>query len=613
VCGIAGCVGHEGAPNFVFSALETMESRGYDSAGLAYPSEARIEIIRAMGDLDNLVELVNENPPITDTAIGHIRWATHGRKVLYNAHPHNDEESTVAVVCNGIIENHRELRESLSRDGHEFKSETDTEVIPHLIESYLQEGYEPEDAFEASLSMLRGNYAVLATMSHTPKQLYAAKIGAPLVLGATKSKGYFVASEANALVEKTENIVILDDYELAIVKTDTYESANFMEKRSTTRPPQKIAEIFEEEHKKAELGSYPHYMLKEIHDSAETVQSALAGRVLAEEGIIKLGGLESVQERLEEINRIIIVSCGTSYFAGLIGEKLIEEIAEIPVEVQLASEFGTSPEPISKDTAVLAISQSGETADTLSAMKSAKDRNLLSLGIVNAPGSSIARLTDAGVYCRAGEERSVASTKAFTSQVTLLAEYAMALAKRTNPKIRPLMKELTALPENIKNFLVDTSDIKLIADKYANFDKFLFIGRGYSYPNAKEGALKLKEITYIFAEGVSAGELKHGTIALINEDCPTLAIATNGSEYERTLSNIEEIKARGGPVIAVATEGNETIAEIVDDVIYVPECMEQVQPIMTGIALQLFAYYTAVKLGREIDKPRNLAKSVTVQ
>lgn len=612
MCGIAGCVGHEGGPDFVLEGLSTLEYRGYDSAGIGYPAGERIEVVRAVGKLANLVAALGDTVPDSDTAIGHTRWATHGRKIVANAHPHTNEDSTIAVVVNGIFENYVELKESLVKNGHLFRSETDTEIVPHLIESYLEDGYEPEAAFEASLAQLDGNFAVLAMMAHSPGKLYAANIGAPLALGITENDGRFIASDPLAFSERTSKVVILEDNDLAIVTQDDYHVGNYKEKVRTTPLPQDLADLYEEEHAKAELGGFPHYMLKEIHDSAETVHSAIRGRILADEGIVKLGGLESVQERLRNIDRIIIVSCGTSYFAGLIGEALIEEVAEIPVEVQLASEFCAKKEPIDKNTAVLAISQSGETADTVSALRKAKFLNLLTLGVVNAPGSTISRLTDAGVYCRAGEERSVASTKAFTSQVIVLSEIALALAKHSNELSRPLMHELTELPDTINRFLKDTSQIKDIAERYAASKNFLFIGRGYNFPNAMEGALKLKEISYIHAEGISSGEMKHGTIALIDKDFPTMAIATDGSELEKVMSNIEEIKARGGPVIAVASEGNAAIKNIVDDVIYVPNTMEQVQPILNGIALQLFAYYVAAKKGADIDQPRNLAKSVTV-
>jgi glucosamine--fructose-6-phosphate aminotransferase (isomerizing) len=612
MCGIAGCVGHEGAPEFVLGALANLEYRGYDSAGIGYPESDHIEIVRAVGKLANLVAELGDSVPDTDTAIGHTRWATHGRKVVANAHPHTNEDSTIAVVVNGIFENYVELKESLLKNGHIFRSETDTEIVPHLIESYLDDGYEPEAAFEASLAQLDGNFAVLAMMAQSPGKLYAANVGAPLAIGVAETDGRFVASDPLAFSERTNKVVILEDNDLAIVTRNDYHVGNYKEKVRTTPLPQDLADLYEEEHAKAELGNFPHYMLKEIHDSAETVHLAIRGRILADEGIVKLGGLESVQERLRNINRVIIVSCGTSYFAGLIGESLIEEVAELPVEVQLASEFSAKNEPIDKNTAILAISQSGETADTVAALKKAKELNLLTLGIVNAPGSTISRLTDAGVYCRAGEERSVASTKAFTSQVTILSEVALALAKQSNDLSRPLMRELTELPATINQFLEDTSQIKHIAEKYADSKNFLFIGRGYNYPNAMEGALKLKEVSYIHAEGISSGEMKHGTIALIDENFPTVAVATDTPDLEKIISNIQEIKARSGPIIAIASEGNSAIADIVDDVIYVPKTMEQVQPILNGIALQLFAYYVAAKKGVDIDQPRNLAKSVTV-
>lgn len=611
MCGIAGCIGHEHAPEFVLGALESLEYRGYDSAGIGIEREETldIEVVKALGSARNLRPQLDElDVANTDTAIGHTRWATHGRVTIQNTHPHTNESGSIAVVCNGTIENHRELRDELASDGYTFSSQTDTEVIPHLFDSYLRQDVEPDEAFTRTLNRLVGAYAVLAITTEAPEALYAARVSSPLVLG-VNSHEHFAASDASVLIDQTKKAIFLDDYEMAKLTKDGFEITNTQNARMTTRKPEDIQDVYE----KSTLGDFPHYMIKEIHDSAETVSSAIRGRIRPEENIVKLGGLENVKEQLRETERMVIVACGTSYYAGLIGEALIEEIAEMPVEVQTASEFKYRDEPFDKNTAVLAISQSGETADTIAALQKAEDYGLLTLGIVNSPASTIARMTDAGIYCHAGAEVSVASTKAFTSQVTVLTELALSLAKHGNKLRSPIMKELNALPDKINTMLEDTSAIEEAAKKYANYKNFLYIGRGYSYPNAMEGALKLKEVSYIHAEGYGAGEMKHGPLAMIDEDFPTLAIATNSPQLEKTISNIEEIRARNGLVLAIATDGNSSVEQVADDVIYVPESLEQTQPILTGIALQLFSYYVAVEKGLNVDRPRNLAKSVTVE
>jgi glutamine---fructose-6-phosphate transaminase (isomerizing) len=608
MCGIVGCVGHENAPEFVTERLKNLEYRGYDSAGLAYPSTESLQVLKSLGRISNLETLVQDGAHDSTTAIGHTRWATHGEVSVDNAHPHTNSDRSIAVVHNGTIDNADDIKTALEHEGYVFSSETDTEVIPHLLDYYSREGQEPDSAFESTIKRLEGAYAILAIFNNLPNTIYAARLGSPLVLG-TANGEQFAASDHKIFKKHPEKFVFLDDYEIAELSTDDYALHHIKRGVDTTRPPERLDTIIEE----VELGDYPHYMIKEIHDSPRTVKAALSGRVLPEENIVKLGGLESVREKLRETDRILIVACGTSFHAGLVGERLIEEIAGIPVEVQLASEFQYSSEPLDRRTAVIAISQSGETADTIGALNKAGELGLLKLGIVNSPGSTVDRETEAGVHLRAGEELSVASTKAFTSQVTVLAEIAIALSRRGNELHNPLMKELVVLPEKIENILRDTSSIEAAAKKYASYKNFLYVGRGYEYPSALEGALKLKEISYIHAEGCGAGEMKHGTLALIDEDFPTMAIATDGKLYGKTLNNIEEIKARKGPVIALATEGNLDIQEKADDVLFVPKTFEQLQPILNGIALQLFAYYVAVEKGLNVDRPRNLAKSVTVE
>lgn len=611
MCGIAGCVGHKNAPEFVLNSLEALEYRGYDSSGLSAIDGDTIETFKSLGGVANLQEKIAERSKNTEsikTAIGHTRWATHGSVILENTHPHTNSDQSIAIVHNGTIENYAFLKDKLKSEGYSFKSQTDTEVIPHLIDYYRKEGYDNKEAFKETLDNLVGAYAVLACFADQPQTLYAARLGSPLVLGVNGSE-HFAASDPSVLVDHTKKAIFLEDFEVATLSNDGYEIESIQDKRFTTREPEELDDVFE----KAELGNFDHYMIKEIYDSPETVRAAISGRVLADKNVVKLGGLEEKREQLNNLDRLLIVACGTSYHAGLVGERLIEEIAGIPVEVELASEFKYRNEPFEKNTAILAISQSGETADTIGALEKAGEFGMLKLGVINSPGSTIDRITDAGVHCRAGKEISVASTKAFTSQVTILSEIALAIGKNSSPKSQQIMKELASLPAKIEKFLKDTSDIEAVAEKYADFKNFLYVGRGYDYASALEGALKLKEISYIHAEGCGAGEMKHGTLALIDEDFPTFAIATYCPLYEKTISNIEEIKSRGGPVLALATEGNQAIKDLVDDVIYVPKSLEQTQPILNGIAMQLFAYYVAVQKDLNVDRPRNLAKSVTVE
>ncbi len=610
MCGIVGCVGHEHAPKFVASGLEALEYRGYDSMGIAVVNAdtQELDVFKSLGGVSALnAGLESIDYPVT-TAIGHTRWATHGKPSTANAHPHINGDGTIAIVHNGVIENHAWLRRELEDNGYEFRSQTDTEVIPHLLDMYVREGKEPEEAFALTIGRLTGAYAVLAVLKDQPDTLYAAKLGSPLVLGVNGGE-HFASSDPSVWIANTKKAIRMEDNDIATLSTDGYHLLTPAGK--VTRVPEILSDDFQQ----AELGTFPHWMLKEIHDQPEAIRAATSGRIFAEENLVKLGGLDSpeIREKLRQTERLIITACGTSYHAGLIGERLIEEIAGIPVEVQLASEFQYKKEPISHDTAVLAISQSGETADTIAAINKANNLGLLTLGINNTPGSTIDNVTRAGIHCRAGKEVSVASTKAFTSQVIALAEIALHLGRHSNAEQHPLMQELSTLPSKVEAILQDTSQIQVAAQKYAKHRSFLFVGRGYEYPSALEGALKLKEISYIHAEGQSAGEMKHGTLALIDEDFPTFAIATNSQTYEKTISNIQEIKSRSGPVLALASEGNVDITSIVDDVLYVPSTIEQLQPVLNAVVMQLFAYHVAVARGYNVDRPRNLAKSVTVE
>jgi glucosamine--fructose-6-phosphate aminotransferase (isomerizing) len=606
MCGIVGYLGKKSALGPVISGLKALEYRGYDSAGVAYLDGKQCAVIKQVGRVE---ELEKELPKTkTGLAIGHTRWATHGAPTITNAHPHYNQDKTICVVHNGIIENFAAIKKELEELGYEFRSETDTEVIPNLIDYYLRKTKSFEKAFEKTLLDLQGAYAIVAIHAKDPERLYAARLSSPLILGTGKDE-YILASDPTAVMEHTKNVVYIDDYEMLVVDKTKYHIKNIKRSKTIKRLAEKLDFDFEQ----AQLGDYPNFMLKEIFEAPQTIRSATLGRIKPESSTIKLGGLESVVQQLDFIDRIVIVACGTSYYAGLVGEYLIEELAGVPVEVQLASEFKYRHEPLNRSTAILAISQSGETADTLAALKKFEGYGILRLGIVNAVGSSIARMTDAGVYCHAGPEQAVASTKAFIAQVTVLLLMALHMADNRTPYFRALLKELDDLPKKAEAVLAQADKIKKLAEKYSSHRDFLYIGRGYAYPCALEGALKLKEISYIHAEGYAAGEMKHGPLAMIDRQFATFAIATNGELLDKTYSNIEEIKARGGPVVALATEGNKHIKKLVNDVIYIPDTAEQTQPILVAIVLQLFSYYAAMKLGKNVDRPRNLAKSVTVE
>lgn len=608
MCGIVGYIGGQNALGPVLDGLKSLEYRGYDSAGLAFLNNGHGVVLKQAGRVETLVKLASSQKTQPDLAIGHTRWATHGAPTTLNAHPHYNRDKSIMVVHNGIIENFQEIKTRLEKLGYKFISQTDTEVIPHLIDYNLKRTKSFAEAFEKTLQELQGAYTIAAITAHEPDTLFAARLSGPLVLGIGKNE-YILASDPSAIMEHTKEVVYLDDFEMVIVKKDGYTIKNIKHRAAVNRKTETLEYDLEQAH----LGDYPNFMLKEIYEAPQTIRSATLGRIRLETSTVKLGGFVNVAQQLKSIDRLIIVACGTSYYAGLIGEYLIEELANIPVEVQLASEFKYRVQPFPPSTAVLAISQSGETADTIAALKKVEDLGMLRLGVVNATGSSIARLTDAGVYCHAGPEQAVASTKAFIAQVTVLTLIALQLSKAKTKLFKPLLEELDNLPKKAEAVLASAEAIRKIAEKYADRRDFLYIGRRYSYPCALEGALKLKELSYIHAEGYAAGEMKHGPLAMVDPSFATLAIATDGEMLEKTSSNIEEIKARGGPVIAIASEGNETIKNLADDVIYIPPTLEQTQPILVAIVLQLFAYYICLKLGNNVDRPRNLAKSVTVE
>lgn len=608
MCGIVGYIGKNSGTNIVLQGLEALEYRGYDSAGIALVNDEGSQVFKQVGRVSGLVSEVTKQNPQAGLVIGHTRWATHGTPTMLNAHPQTNNTQDIFVVHNGIIENFAELRARLQQVGYTFVSETDTEVIPNLIDYYAKQLPSMEEAFTAALRDVRGAYSIAAISTKDPDTIYAARLSSPLVIGEGKDE-YILASDPSAIMEHTKKVIYLEDYDIAVIRKNKV-SVHNLQNHKHTEPK---AELLDYDGEEAQLGDFPHFMLKEIFEAPATIRSATLGRALPERNLVKLGGLESVLGQLKYIDRIVIVACGTSYYAGLVGEYLIEELAGIPVEVQLASEFKYREEPFSRGTMLVAISQSGETADTIAALKKVKDFGVLRIGIVNAVGSTIARMTDAGVYCHAGPEKAVASSKAFIAQVTVLAQIALHLNNGATPRFKPLLKELTELPSKAQQVLENAEQIKEIAEKYTKYRDFLFIGRHYAYPMALEGALKLKEISYLHAEGYAAGEMKHGPLAMIDENFPTFAFATDSPLLEKTYSNIEEIRARKGPVVATATIGNNDIKRLSDDVIYLPETAPELQCILQAIAVQLFAYYIAVARGHDIDRPRNLAKSVTVE
>lgn len=608
MCGIVGYIGKRPATPIVLGGLQALEYRGYDSAGIAVIDESKPRLIKQAGRVEGLAKTVTKEDLAAGLAIGHTRWATHGIPSTQNAHPHSNANGSIYVVHNGIIENYSELKVKLQSKGYVFISDTDTEVIPHLIDYYFKASDNFEIAFKNALSDLRGAYAIAAVTTHDPDKLYAARLSSPLVIGVGKTE-FILASDPTALMEHTKKVIYLDDYDVAVINQKKVAVHNLKKGKSADRP----TELLDFDNIQAQLGDYPNFMLKEINEAPATIRSATLGRANSSKNLVKLGGLESVLAQLEYIDRIVIVACGTSYYAGLVGEYLIEELAGIPVEVQLASEFKYRDEPFSRSTALLAISQSGETADTIAALKKVEDYGVLRLGIVNAVGSTIARMTDAGVYCHAGPEQAVASTKAFVAQVTVLIQIALHLCKTPHKQQKAILKELEDLPKKVQEVLDQADAIKAVALKYAKYRDFLFIGRVYNYPAALEGALKLKEISYIHAEAYASGEMKHGPLAMIDKDFPTLAIATDSPLLNKTYSNIEEIRARKGPVVAIATKGNKKIKKITDDVIYIPSSLKQTDILLSTVVTQLFSYYIAMERGYNVDRPRNLAKSVTVE
>ena len=603
MCGIVGYIGQKNALPILMEGLRREIYRGYDSTGIViYDNNNDLVCVKAVGKLESLESKLDNYQLEGSLGLGHCRWATTGTVTEANAHPHWDCQKNIFLVHNGIIENYKELREKLIQEGHKFSSETDTEVLSHLIEKYFESSL--EEAVRKALREVRGTYGLAVISKKDPQKIVAARLSSPMILGINGNE-FLVASDPSAILTHTRQIINLDDNEIAVLKPDDF---FILKEKQLTQ----IEGTLEE----AEKGGYPHFMLKEIMEEPEAIENAIKGRIVAQEGLVKLGGLESVSERLRKINNIILVSCGTAHYAAMVGEYMLEEYAGISSKTDVGSEFRYRKPIVNEKTVAIFVSQSGETADTLAALREMKGKGILTLGITNVIGSSQVRESDAGVYTRSGPEIAVASTKAFLGQLSVLAALTVYLGRQRDMSLvmgQRIVSELAKLPEIAKEVLKSASEIEKIAKKYKDFDNFWFIGRKYNYPIALEGALKLKEISYLHAEGIGGGELKHGFLALVDEDFPTIAICPSDSVYNKMISNIEEVKARKGKVIAVATKGNEDIKKIVDDVIYIPKTLEMLTPLLSVIPLHLFAYYMAVLKGHDIDKPRNLAKSVTVE
>jgi glucosamine--fructose-6-phosphate aminotransferase (isomerizing) len=600
MCGIVGYIGKKPAFPILLSGLKRMEYRGYDSFGFSVLGKGKPFLFKKVGKISQFEQ--NFTNPEGQIGIAHTRWATTGSVTDANAHPHSDCKQDIFLVHNGIIENYQEIKNQLIKEGHKFKSDCDTEVLCHLIEKHFNGNL--EEAVRKSLKQVKGAYGIAVISKKDPEKIVVARLSSPLLLGIGNNE-LLVASDPAAVITHTRQVINLDDNEIAVLKPDNF----FILK-------EKPLETIEWEREEAEKKGYPHFMLKEIMEQPATLEDTLKGRLLINEGMAKLGGLEGIKDKLRKIKKLNIIACGTARHAALVGEYMLEEYANIPTEVDSGSEFRYRKPVLDKDTAFIFVSQSGETADTLAALREVKQRGLMTLGVVNVVGSSVARETDAGVYIRSGPEIAVASTKATTSQIAVLALLTLFFGRQRDMALvmgQRIAKELAKVPELVKKTLEQDPKIKELAEKHKAFNNLMYIGRKYDYPTAREGAHKIKEVAYVHAEGCRGGELKHCELALINEDFPTVAICPTNSVYEKMVSNIEEIKARGGPVIAVATEGNKEISKLVDDVIYIPKTLEMLTPILALIPLQLFAYHSGVLRGNNVDKPRNLAKSVTVE
>ena len=608
MCGIVGYIGEKKAKAVLIEGIKKLEYRGYDSAGIAVIEGDQMVSERSVGRICELEKRIKSKCNGSTIGIVHTRWATHGAPTVENAHPHIDCSDKIAVVHNGIIENYNYLKAKLQREGHKFRSETDSEVIAHLIESHFNGNL--EDAVRCALKEIEGAYGLAIISLDEPEKLIAARHGSPLIVGVGKGE-YFITSDVAAILEYTKTVVYLEDNEIAVLTRDDMVTTDI-----NNMPVSKKIDEVQWNIDKVEKGGYNHFMLKEIHEQPQTLRDAMLGRFEKNNTFVHLGGLKDKEKILRDIKRIIIVACGTSWHAGLIGEYMIEDLLGIPVEVEYASEFRYRNPIVEEGTLVISISQSGETADTLAAINEAKKKGATVLAICNVVGSSIARESDCGMFLHAGLEIGVASTKAFTSQITALFLLTLFMAQIKDQKGilgKDMVSKLREVPGQVKKVLDKEDQIAEIARLYKDNENFLYLGRGYNYPVALEGALKLKEISYIHAEGYPAAEMKHGPIALVDKDMPVVFIATKDKVYKKILSNIEEIRTRGGKVIAIASEGDNEISGMVDHVVHIPETIDALTPILSVVPLQLLAYHMAVMRGCDVDKPRNLAKSVTVE
>lgn len=614
MCGIVAYIGKKEAYPILIKGLKRLEYRGYDSAGIALLDSGKINLYKRQGKVSNLEEFAAGQNIAGHAGIGHTRWATHGAPNDTNAHPHFSNNEKIALIHNGIIENYNSLKEELIVRGYHFKSQTDTEVLVHLIDDIQKkENVDLAEAVRIALQNVIGAYAIVVISSDNPNQLIAARKSSPLVVGIGKENEFYLASDATPIIEYTNQVVYLEDEEIAVV--DLVNGLNITNLRNQAKTP--YVQELEMQLEALEKGGYEHFMLKEIHEQPRSIKDCFRGRLNAAEGWVSLGGIKDYEQKMINAKRIVMVACGTSWHACQVGEYLIEDLARINVEVEYASEFRYRNPIIGENDIVIAVSQSGETADTLAALELAKSKGATILGICNVVGSSISRVTDAGSYTHAGPEIGVASTKAFTAQVTVLTLMALSLAHRkgslSESKFRTMLSELEVIPDKVKRILERNAEIEEISKIYKDATNALYLGRGSSFPVALEGALKLKEISYIHAEGYPAAEMKHGPIALIDEEMPVFVIATKGTSYEKVVSNIQEVKARKGKIIAIVTEGDTEVRAMADHVIEIPDTDEHLVPILATIPLQLLSYHIAVMRNCNVDQPRNLAKSVTVE
>lgn len=614
MCGIVGYIGEKDAYPIIIKGLKRLEYRGYDSSGVALLNKESLSLYKRKGKVSDLEEFTESKDKSGTIGVGHTRWATHGQPNDVNAHPHVSGDGQLALIHNGIIENYASLKEELSNRGHVFHSDTDTEVLVHLIEDVCKNtDLNLFDSVRVALNEVIGAYAIVVLDKNNKDELIVAKKSSPLVVGIGEPGEFFIASDATPIIEYTKNVVYLEDEEIALVnRTGDLKIVNIQ-----NQPVTPYIQELEMQLEALEKGGYDHFMLKEIYEQPRSITDCFRGRMNLNKGLIKMSGIDSYEGKWKNAQRIIIVACGTSWHAGLVAEYLFEDLARIPVEVEYASEFRYRNPIINEDDIVIAISQSGETADTLAAIKLAKEKGAHIFGVCNVVGSTISRETHSGAYTHAGPEIGVASTKAFTAQVTVLTLMALEVARKkgaiSDEKYHRLMVELSTIPEKVKKVLETNDKIEFIADIYKDATNALYLGRGYSFPVALEGALKLKEISYIHAEGYPAAEMKHGPIALIDEEMPVFVIATKGPSYEKVVSNIQEVKARKGKIVAIITEGDKDVKAMADHFIEIPSCDEVLMPLVSTVPLQLLSYHIALMRGCNVDQPRNLAKSVTVE